>query len=386
METLIALLVIVAIAAFLVGIVWVIVSAAKNISPLKPVLTVFAGFILFIFALVISSFSNDEAASTSSETLAPSPISAPPTPVPTVTPIPVPIRAELSELIDEYEQNKVRANARLRYLENDKRPASTSGYVAEVEELYVAIAPEQSSSPRLRCYYADIRAAFHLTRGQPVSVTGKISGEGGSSSGIVMFECEIEGMDLAKNPAVSAQSVRSNTVQVFCNEASIFSGYKGTGVIIDPDTGMILTVHHVVSDENDCKTIEVEIQGLDQPIPAEIVKHCASIDRARIRVSPESLSSLSIQPIYRAAAPAHTDQEIYFWGYGPGELRMENGVVMETDFIMLMEALNANVLTDAYAVPGDSGSPVFNEYGHLLGTISMSNRSDRAIFTGDECE
>ena len=44
-----------------------------------------------------------------------------------------------------------------------------------------------------------------------------------------------------------------------------------------------------------------------------------------------------------------------------------------------------DIITEAYAVPGDSGSPVFDEYGHLLGTMSRSNRSDRAVFTGSEC-
>ena len=162
-----------------------------------------------------------------------------------------------------------------------------------------------------------------------------------------------------------------------CPSDSIFStGYKGTGVIIDAEEGIILTVHHVVADANECAKIEVELPGIEDRVPLETVKHCASIDRARLRISPEVLSGLSLQPIYRATAPAQTDQEIYFWGYGPEELRMGAGTVMDV--------IGENIITDAYAVPGDSGSPVFDEYGHLLGTMSISNRSDRAVFTGDE--
>ena len=303
-----------------------------------------------------------------------------PTPIPTASPTPVPIQIELSDLLKEYDQNKVRANTHLRYQENGNIPVSTSGYVSEVEEHYVIITPmqEQYSSQRVNCHYADTRAALQLTKGQFVSVTGKVRGTDSFSSRVSMFTCEFEGIQLETNPAVSAQELRNNIVQVFCLSGSIFSpGYKGTGVIIDAEEGVVLTVHHVIADENECEKIELELPGLESRVLATTVKHCASIDRARLRISPQVLAGRSLQPIYRAAAPAQTDQEIYFWGYGPGELRMETGIVKSV--------LSKDIVTDAYAVPGDSGSPVFDENGHLLGTMSRSNRSDRAVFTGDEC-
>lgn len=301
------------------------------------------------------------------------------TPVPTATPNP-PIQVELIELLQEYDQNKVRANARLRYQENGRVPVSTSGYVDEVEELFVVITPlrEGFSSERLYCYYADTRAALELTKGHFVSVTGRVRGDDGYSSRIYMFACEFEGVELDKNPPISAEELRQNAVKVFCKAGSIFaSGRQGTGVVINVDEGIILTVHHVVADENECEKIEVELPGVEERVPVETVRHCASIDRARLRVSPQVLSQLSLQTIHRSAAPAHTDQEIYFWGYGPGELRKATGIVKDV--------LREDVVVDAYAVPGDSGAPVFDEYGHLLGTMSRSNRSDRAVFTGDEC-
>ena len=303
-----------------------------------------------------------------------------PTPVPAATSTPMPLQMELRELLKEYDQNKVRANSRLRYQENGKIPVSTSGYVDEVEEHYAVVTPSQErySSERLYCYYADTETALHLTKGQFVTVTGRVRGEDGYTSRVYMFACEFEGIDLDKNPAVSAQELRQNAVQVFCISGSIFSsGYKGTGVIINAAEGIILTVHHVVADENECAKIEVALPGIADRVPATTVKHCASIDRARLRISPQILSGLSFLPIYRAAAPAQTDQEIYFWGYGPDELRMGTGIVMDI--------IGEDTITDAYAVPGDSGSPVFDEYGHLLGTMSRSNRSDRAVFTGDVC-
>ena len=92
METLAVLLVFVAIAAYLGGIVWVIVVAAKKTSALKPVLTVFSGFILFILAVIILAVIisqpdsvRDDATSISSETRAAPSI---PAPLPTTTLIP----------------------------------------------------------------------------------------------------------------------------------------------------------------------------------------------------------------------------------------------------------------------------------------------------------
>ena len=324
-------------------------------------------------------------ASTPIPTTTPSPTPIPtatptPTPIPTATPTPLPIQMGLAEFLSEYDQNKVRANTRLRYLENGKIPASTSGYVYEVEELYFIVVPTRSeySSQKLYCYYADTRAALRLTKGQAVSVTGRVSGTHGYSSRIHMFACEIEGMQFEMNPTVSPQALRANVVQVYCTSGSFFSSARiGTGIIIDAEEGIILTVHHVVADEHDCETIEVQVQGIENRILAMPVKHCASIDRARLRIPPQALSASSLQPIYRAAAPAQTDQEIYFWGYGPGELRMETGIVKDVQ--------GKDTVADAYAVSGDSGSPVFDENGHLLGTMSRSNSSDRAVFTGDEC-
>ena len=315
------------------------------------------------------------------QTPIPTPTPSPtPTPIPTPTPTPVPIQIELVEFLGEYDQNKVRANTRLRYQENGKVSVSTSGYVDEIEELYVTLTPDPGRfwPIDLYCYFADTRAALQLTKGDRVSVTGRVSGMDGYSTRVHMFACEFEGIEFETNPPVSVQALRHNVVQVFCTADSFFASESmGTGIIVDPEEGILLTVHHVIADENDCGDIEVQLQGSESRIPATPVTHCASIDRARLRVSPQALSVLPLQTIYRSTAPAQKDQEILFWGYGPGELRMGTGIVTDV--------LRNDVVTDAYVVPGDSGSPVFDENGHLLGLMSRSNRSDIAVFTGDEC-
>ena len=322
---------------------------------------------------------------TPSQTPIPTPAPTP-TPLPTPTPTPAPIQMALTDLLDEYDQNKVRANTRLRYQQNGKRPVATSGYISRIEEFYSVVIPtqEQLSLRQLYCYYADSKAALQLTKGEFVSMTGRIRGPDEYSSIVHMFACEIEGMQLESNPDIPISLLRENVVQVFCvQETSLFgvvtvlSENKGSGVIIDADEGTILTVHHVIADEHECNKIEVELLGARIRTPAVILKHCASIDRARLGISPGALGSRLLQPIYRSSAPAQIDQEILFWGYGPGSLRSVSGIVKEV--------LGNNIVIDAYAIPGDSGSPVFDEHGHLLGTLSSGNRSDRTVFTGDVC-
>ena len=321
---------------------------------------------------------------TSQPTTAPSPISTAtptPAPIPTATTTPTPVRLTLTELFDEYEENKVRANSRRRYQENGNIPVSTSGYVYQVEDLYAVIAPTRDQYPSrdMRCYYADTRIALHLSKGQSVSITGRVRGTDGFSGSVSMYSCEFDGIVLDSNPTVTAHDLRGNIVQVFCTiDVMILTfGHKGTGIIIDTEKGIILTVHHVVADDNKCQQIEVEVLGIEGRVPATTVRHCASIDRARLQIPSTYLAGLLLQPIFRASAPAQVDQEIYFWGYGPGELRMQTGIVNDT--------FGSRIVTDAYAVPGDSGAPVFNENGHLLGTVSSGNRSDRTVFTGEEC-
>ena len=87
------------------------------------------------------------------------------TSTPTATPTPVPIQMELTDLLNEYDLNKVRANTRLRYRENGNLLVSTSGYVSNIEELYVNVTPDrdQYSIQELYCYYADTQAALELT-------------------------------------------------------------------------------------------------------------------------------------------------------------------------------------------------------------------------------
>ena len=323
---------------------------------------------------------------TPTPTLTPTPTVTPtPTPTPTPKPTPSPLSFELADLLREYETNKVFANTQYRFLENGGHPITVSGIVENIEGNYVSVRSDSDSSwiPDVaKCYYSDVREALHLKKGQKVTVTGRVRGE--HYGDIEMYLCDIWEVHLDSNPPIQPHQVRQNVVQVFCIQedstlSQIFGAnrYQGTGVVVNGKQGVVLTAHHIVEADNECSRVEIQLLGSKNRISATVYKHCASIDRAQLRVPPGELRYLPNQELYRAHAPAQVDQIAYFWGYGKGSLRVEGGIV---------ESIWSDTVTmSAHAVEGDSGSPVFNESGHLLGILTRSNRSDQATFNGGLC-
>ena len=333
-----------------------------------------------------------------SEAPTPTPISTPipsPTPSPTATPAPTPtpvpeftspletLTFQLSELLQEYENNKILANTKYRYLENGRRPVIVSGYVEEVERLYVEIVPENQEyyfGPSLDCFYHDLQEAFHLSKGQSVTITGRVSGV--EYRDVQMFMCNIHEASTEDRPIFFANDVKKNVVQVFCRREGQFSSdLQGTGVIMSGERNLILTAHHVVELRNECDSIEVRLPGTGIVVSASLVQHCASVDQAYLRLEEDVSGSFNFRDLLEASSPAQVDQEVYLWAWGMAGLRWQSGVV---DNVWGTEDLQTTL--DAFAVAGDSGSPVFNEFGHLLGVLSRSNSSDRATYYAWTCE
>ena len=273
------------------------------------------------------------------------------------------------------------ANSRFRYVANGQQPVTITGFVQDIEENYFEIHPEPDVwySDGAKCYYADAREALHLYRDQAVTVTGRVSGE--SYGDIVMFMCDVHEVVLETNPTLTREQTRDSVVRVHCEMGSnwLFEGeVYGTGVVVDSTQGLILTAHHVVEEDNGCENITVERRHGGERIPATLVKHCASIDQAYLLVE-GSLSD--IPELYEASAQARDDQTVYYWGWGSEGFRWGNGIVTDNAY-----SATSRTTFNARAVPGDSGSPVFNEFGHLLGILTSSNQSDRANYYAWGCE
>ena len=284
----------------------------------------------------------------------------------------------------EYERNLVLANSRFRYVANGQQPITITGFVWDIEENYFKIHPEPDVwySDGAECYYADAREALHLYRNQPVTVTGRVSGE--SFGDITMFMCDVHEVVLETNPILTREQTRDSVVRVHCEMGSNWLFERevyGTGVVVDSTQGLILTAHHVVEESNGCENITVERRLGGERIAAALVKHCASIDQAYVRVGPENRSRLNAPRLHAAGAQARDDQTVYYWGWGSEGFRWGNGIVTDEAY-----STTSRTTFNARVVPGDSGSPVFNEFGHLLGILTSSNQSDRANYYTWGCE
>ena len=255
----------------------------------------------------------------------------------------------------------------------------------EVEPLYVKISvePGQTYGDGAHCFYADTNEALQVFRDQPITVIGRVSGV--EYGDVIMFMCDIQEVVLGSNPALTPNEVRSNVVRVHCESGSNLLGLLrgasyGTGVIVDSAQGLVLTAYHVVDDDNECERITVEPLLGGGRIAATVVKHCASVDQAYLSIEAEAIGGFEAPYLYPASAPAQVDQTVYFWAWGSEGLRWQRGIV---DYVSSYEI--DRVSLDTYAVPGDSGSPVFNEHGHLLGILTTSNASDEAQYRAWSC-
>ncbi|WP_085992829.1 S1C family serine protease [Oceanobacillus senegalensis] len=142
---------------------------------------------------------------------------------------------------------------------------------------------------------------------------------------------------------------------------------KGTGFAISSD-GAILTNHHVIEDKRNL-TVAFPDHGLFE---AEVVKSEPSIDLAVLQVDGEELPHLTL-----AESPAfEQDQAIQFIG---NPLRF-NGIANEGNIIgpTKLDGWEEQVIMiEAPVYRGNSGSPIINEQGNVIGVIFATLNHDQ---------
>ncbi|WP_174616170.1 S1C family serine protease [Virgibacillus ihumii] len=134
---------------------------------------------------------------------------------------------------------------------------------------------------------------------------------------------------------------------------------KGTGFAISSD-GTILTNHHVIEGEKEV-TVAFPNQGLYK---ADVEHTYPSVDLAVLDVEDQNLPHLQLaeNPDYK------TDTPIYFIG---NPLRF-NGIANKgtiIDSITLSDWQQPVVMLDAPVYNGNSGSPVINQDGKVIGVV-----------------
>lgn len=133
----------------------------------------------------------------------------------------------------------------------------------------------------------------------------------------------------------------------------------GTGVIVHPD-GYILTAHHVISN---ARRIVVVTPG-EFRAPAIVASTDADHDLALLKIETVGLSEA---PIGYAGA-VRLDEEIIVIGYqfGLRDVSVSRGRIAA----VRTRGVNRVFQVDAAVNPGNSGGPVFNQLGEVVGIVT----------------
>ena len=169
-------------------------------------------------------------------------------------------------------------------------------------------------------------------------------------------------LDVAKVVSIISPSVVKVSVDV--SSASGNGEGVGTGIIVSAD-GEVVTNAHVVLDAT---AVRVLLPGSTEPISAEVVGTDPGNDLALLRVKATGL------PIAKFAAndSAAVGDQVVAMGFAldlPGEASVTAGIISATSRTMLTEtgALNGLLQTDAAISSGNSGGPLLNATGQVIG-------------------
>ena len=146
----------------------------------------------------------------------------------------------------------------------------------------------------------------------------------------------------------------------------------GTGLIVTSD-GEILTNAHVVGDAT---TVHVRLNGESEPRDAAVVVADPSRDLALLRVDVSGLSPAT----FAAPDDVRIGDEVLAIGYAldlDGDPTVTLGIVSSLDRTLVAEsgALQGLIQTDAAVSSGNSGGPLVNALGHVVGLTTLASSS-----------
>ena len=166
------------------------------------------------------------------------------------------------------------------------------------------------------------------------------------------------------------ESVRNYTVVITAKTAEGVG--TGTGIVLTPD-GYIATNYHVIED---AQTITVKFYS-GQAAVAEVIGYSEIDDLAVIKVNAQGLYCARIgksadvvdsQNVYAVGTPAG---EEYAWSVTKGVVSFAQREVKIYDNEGILQKKMKLIQTDTPVNPGNSGGPLVNSNGEVLGIITM---------------
>ena len=144
----------------------------------------------------------------------------------------------------------------------------------------------------------------------------------------------------------------------------------GTGLIVTAD-GEIVTNAHVVGD---AEVVHVRLNGESEPREAAVIAVDESRDVALLRVDADGLSPAT----FAAADDVRLGDEVLAIGYAldlDGDPTVTLGIVSSLDRTLVTDtgSLKGLIQTDAAVSSGNSGGPLVDALGHVVGITTLAS-------------
>jgi len=151
------------------------------------------------------------------------------------------------------------------------------------------------------------------------------------------------------------------------------SNFRATGFMIDVDNNLIITNAHVLSEA--AHQIIVENRNGEQ-YSAQSVYINTLNDIAILKIIDKDFKKMKPMPYTIKSKNAELGESVFILGYpkqeivyGEGYISAENGYEMDTSFCQLSTLANE----------GNSGSPVINKKGEVIGIISSKETNSEGV-------
>ncbi|HUT09510.1 MAG TPA: S1C family serine protease [Thermoguttaceae bacterium] len=154
---------------------------------------------------------------------------------------------------------------------------------------------------------------------------------------------------------------------------------SGTGFFVFPG-GYLLTNHHVIAD---AKKVTVTLYEQEGNVPAEIVATDAEADMALLKI--EVPEGVKIKPLRLAKSEVQRQQEVCVLGY-PHLSTSANMLVATKGIVSATQNEEGMITTDAAVNPGNSGGPLFNVYGAVVGMVTQKHTSYGLAIPADKLQ